>query len=358
MLLKTIILAVFHVHFLTVVSTKETIVFEKGEEGYFCIRIPAVLTTSKGTLIAFGEARLFSCADETQIDLAYKRSTDNGKTWSKLKILVRGNETGDAYTRAGNFAPVQLRYNQRILVPFTKNNLIPMQSYSDDDGLTFSKPEIIHNITKPNWHWVAIGPPGGLLLRSNRIVIPGDYIATGGPSTSFVMINDHNGQVDKWYLGGQMTLEHYTTNECQAVELSANNSVFVNSRTGQGVRIGSYSTDGGLTFSKVQVLKTLVAPPSGCEGSSLYHASTRQLFYSGLAVTGTERTHLSLYVSKDEGENWSFIKTIWPGPSAYSSLTTLSDRSIGILFEGGTNNAYESLLFTIVYNATTNQFII
>ena len=335
-----------------------TIVFQSGESGYSCIRIPALLTTSKGTLIAFGEARLFSCADGTQIDIAYKRSTDNGKTWSELKILVRGNETGDAYTHAGNFAPVQLRYNQRILVPFTKNNQFPMQSYSDDDGLTFSKPEFIPNITKSEWKWFALGPPGGLLLQSNRIVIPGDFsLADGHLSSSFVMLNDHNGQVDKWYLGGEMSLGDYHPNECQAVELSKPNSVFVNSRTNENVRVGSYSDDGGLTFTKIQVLKTLTQPKSGCEGSTLYHSSTRHLFYSGLAVNGTVRTNLTLYASEDEGENWSFIKTIYPGPSAYSSLATLNDQSVGILFEAGPNNPYQTLLFTIVYNGTEKKFV-
>ena len=54
-------------------------------------------------------------------------------------------------------------------------------------GLTFSPPEVIHNITKPDWKWIALGPPGGILLQSNRIVIPGDFRAGDGPSVSFVM---------------------------------------------------------------------------------------------------------------------------------------------------------------------------
>ena len=121
----------------------DTIVFTRGEGGYFCIRIPSILTTSKGTLIAFGEARMYSCSDNTQIDIVYKRSVDNGQTWSNLQILYRGNSTNGNYTRVGNVAPVQLKYNQRILIPFCKNNLIVMQTYSDDDGLTFSPPQII-----------------------------------------------------------------------------------------------------------------------------------------------------------------------------------------------------------------------
>jgi len=336
----------------------DTIVFQKGEGGCFCVRIPALLTTARGTLIAFGEARKFSCADNTEIDIAYKRSTDNGKTWSSLQTLARTNTSG---SWVGNFAPVQLKYNQRILVPFTKNNHIPMQTYSDDDGLTFVEPQVIYNITKPDWRWLALGPPGGLLLQSNRILIPGDYSTAdsgGFLSSSFVMLNDHNGQIDKWYMGGEMSLEDYHPNECQAVELLPSaNSIFINSRSASAstIRIGSYSDDGGLTFNKIKVLNTLVQPPHGCEGSTLYHQNTRQLFYSGLANNST-RTNISLYISKDNGENWSFIKTIFEGPSAYSSLTILSDQSVGVLFEGGNNTPYDSLRFTIVYNGTEKKF--
>ena len=328
-----------------------TIVFQSGESGYSCIRIPSLLTTSKGTLLAFGEGRLLTCADDTQKDIVYKRSTNNGQTWSELKILVRGNASSDSFNRVGNFVPVQLRYNQRILVPFTKNDVWLMQSFSDDDGLTFSIPEMIVNVTKPEWKFLMLGPPNGLLLRSNRVVIPGAF-SLGNPyaTSDFVMLNDHNGQVDKWYLGGIITLENYHPNECQAVELSKNNSIFVNSRTVDIVRVGSYSDDGGLTFSRSQVLKTLTEPRDGCEGSTIYHESTRHLFYSGLAVNGSARTNLTLYASEDEGENWSVVKLIYSGPSAYSSLAILSDQSIGILFEGGLKNPYEYFFFTIIYN--------
>jgi sialidase-1 len=333
----------------------ETIVFSNGEAGYYCIRIPSVLTTIRGTLLAFGEARMYTCNDNTLIDIVYKRSLDNGKTWSNLQILYRGNSSDENFNWVGNFAPVQLKYNQRILIPFCKNNLIPMQTYSDDDGLTFSPPQIIHNITKPNWRWLALGPPGGLLLQSNRILIPGDYstnsnVMGGSFSTGFVMLNDFNGQIDKWYLGGEYNLDDYYPNEGQAVELLPNtNSIFINARSFTTKRIGAYSNDGGITFNKINVLNTLVQPLHGCEGSTIYLQNSRQLFYSGLAETSTTRTNLSLHISKDNGENWMFIKSICPGSSGYSSMTILNDQSIGVLYEkGSTMSAPASLTFTIV----------
>ena len=231
----------------------DTVVFTRGENGYFCIKIPSILTTTRGTLLAFGEARMFSCSDYTETDIVYKRSLDNGRTWSNLQILYRGNSSNEKYNRVGNIAPIQLKYNQRILIPFCKNNLMIMQTYSDDDGLTFSRPQIIPNVTKSNWKWVGLGPPAGLLLQSNRILIPAYYSIhsndNGLFSTGYMTLNDFNGQLDKWHLGGEFNFEDYFPNECQAVELLPNaNSIFINARSLGIKRIGAYSNDGGITF--------------------------------------------------------------------------------------------------------------
>jgi len=343
----------------------DSIVFTRGENGYFCIKIPYILTTARGNLLAFGEARMYSCGDTTQTDIVYKRSLDNGQTWSNLQILYQGNASNDKYTRVGNLAPVQLKYNQRILITFCKNNLIIMQTYSDDDGLTFTSPQIIPNVTKSDWKWVGLGPPGGLLLQSNRILIPAYYSIhtndNGLFSTGYVMLNDYNGQLDKWYLGGEFHLETYFPNECQAVELLPNNnSIFINARSLGAKRVGAYSNDGGITFNKVNVLHTLVQPLTGCQGSTVYHQNSRQLFYTGLAETSIIRSNLSLFISKDNGENWTYIKTIWKGSSAYSSLTIMNDQSIGLLYEWANRSDLiflpDHMTFTIVYNETEKKF--
>jgi sialidase-1 len=175
------------------------------------------------------------------------------------------------------------------------------------------------------------------------------------------MLNDFNGQIDKWYIGGEYNYDNYFPNEGQAVELLPNkNSIFINARSISTKRIGAYSNDGGLTFNKIQLLNTLVQPIYGCEGSTIYHQNSGQLFYTGLAETSIDRNNLSLYTSKDNGENWTFIKTIVPGPSAYSSMTILNDQSIALLYESCSNDnfmfQYDSLTFTVIYNQTKETF--
>ncbi len=59
-------------------------VFTAGEAGYFCIKIPSLLATPSGALLATGEGRHDNCSDYTWTDLVFKRSTDGGKTWCVL----------------------------------------------------------------------------------------------------------------------------------------------------------------------------------------------------------------------------------------------------------------------------------
>lgn len=60
-----------------------------------------------------------------------------------------------------------------------------------------------------------------------------------------------------------------------------------------------------------------------------------------------DRRELTLKVSYDEGATWPVSRLLHAGPSGYSSIATLSDGSIGILYEAGASNSYfETTRFT------------
>ena len=64
-------------------------IFISGQEGSAFYRIPALITTTSGTLIAVADARIERWNDApNNIDLAMKRSFDGGKTWTPLKIIA------------------------------------------------------------------------------------------------------------------------------------------------------------------------------------------------------------------------------------------------------------------------------
>ena len=82
-------------------ALSETVVFRSGEAGYGCFRIPAIVRSPGGALLAFAEGRVKNCGDFGDVDIVLKRSTDGGNTWSSLRV-VAANDT----LQAGNPAPV------------------------------------------------------------------------------------------------------------------------------------------------------------------------------------------------------------------------------------------------------------
>jgi sialidase-1 len=88
--------------------------------GYNTYRIPAIVATTNGTLLAFCEGRKTSLSDAGDIDLVLKRSTDAGDTWGALTIV---QEEGDTATiTIGNPVPVVDRQTGRIWLAFCRNN--------------------------------------------------------------------------------------------------------------------------------------------------------------------------------------------------------------------------------------------
>lgn len=77
-------------------------VFANGTEGYKIFRIPAIVRTASGDLLAFCEAR--EGGDASQIDLVLKRSRDGGRTWQALQIVQDHEDFRDLF--AGDAPPI------------------------------------------------------------------------------------------------------------------------------------------------------------------------------------------------------------------------------------------------------------
>ena len=70
----------------------KTVIYESGKQGYHTYRIPALVVTNNGTLLAFCEGRKTSRGDHGDIDLMLRRSSDSGRTWDQQRII---HEEGD-----------------------------------------------------------------------------------------------------------------------------------------------------------------------------------------------------------------------------------------------------------------------
>jgi sialidase-1 len=313
----------------------QTQLFVSGKGGYHTYRIPSLIVTTKGTLLAFCEARKKSAADHGDIDLVMRRSTDGGRTWSQMKILA---DDGDH--TMGNPCPVIDRKTGTIWLPLCRNNKQVLMMRSADDGKTWSRPaDITRDVKKPNWTWYATGPGVGIQTRSGRLVIPCDNHDPGiKAQQSHVIYSDDGGK--SWKLGGVVGPK---CDECQIVEL-AGGSLMLNMRSYRGTnrRLVAISKDDGKTFSEPKEDSALVEPV--CQASLLrYPGKNGGLLFSNPA--STKRKKMTVRLSRDEGKTWAHAKVLHKGPSAYSCLAVLPDGSIGCLYECGAKTAYETLNF-------------
>src|SRR5688500_14520504 len=62
-------------------------VFEHDSQ-YASMRIPALVLSNKGTLLAFCEGRIGTASDYASMDMLLRRSTDKGKTWGSYIVIA------------------------------------------------------------------------------------------------------------------------------------------------------------------------------------------------------------------------------------------------------------------------------
>jgi len=330
--------------------------FVQGQGGYNNYRIPALLTTQAGTLLAFCEGR--EGGDSSDIDLLVRRSEDGGRTWTPKQVVWdQGRNV------CGNPCPVQDRDTGIIWLLLTWNDSTDSGKKlhngtakdtrrvyvcsSENDGRTWSEPiEITATTKKKNWWWYATGPGVGIQLRQGshkgRLVIPCDHTDKNGHASHIIYSDDHG---KRWQLGGSV---YGGCNECQVVEL-ADGRLMLNmrmQRNSQGKRGIATSKDGGETWSKFKLDQTLIEPV--CQASFLRYTlasnnGKNRLLFSNPA-SATNRVNMTVRLSYDEGRTWPVSKLLHDGPSAYSCLAVLPDGDIGCLYEGG-ETRYGEIVF-------------
>lgn len=329
----------------------ENVPFRSGTEGYHTYRIPALVETTNGTLLAICEGRKTSSSDAGDIDLVLKRSTDAGDTWGPLTLVQE--EGGTAAITIGNPAPVVDRRTGRVWLAFCRNNSRVFVTWSDDDGQTWAeRREITADVKLADWSWYATGPVHGIQLErgahAGRLVLPCDHISTGSVWGSHAILSDDHGAT--WRLGGVVDAQSgYQPNESVAVEL-VDGRVYLNCRNhgGQKRRAFAVSADGGATFGAAALDDALIEPvvqASALRYSAVDQGGATNLILFSNPATASTRTRMTVRRSWDEAATWDAGTLIYAGPSAYSDLVKLRDGRIGLFFEKGASSPYETITF-------------
>lgn len=300
-----------------------------------CYRIPALLTAANGDLIAAIDERVPGCADlrgSRDINIAIRRSTDRGDTWSDPEVIVDfpdGQSASDA-----SMVLDQVTGEIFMFYNFMDLDQEPDVYYlhvirSKDHGKTWSEPEdITSQIAPPDWH------------NDFKFITSGRGIQTRGGKIQHTLVNlkkglhlfgsDDHGKT--WY---RIDTPVTPADESKIAELD-DGRWMINSRVNNpGYRYIHVSDDEGKSW-KSHAAHELTDP--GNNGSFIRYTSLRngddknRLLFANTR-SEDQRENLTVRISYDEGETWSEGKTIYEGSAAYSSLTILDNGDIGLFFE-------------------------
>ncbi|MFJ7068134.1 LamG-like jellyroll fold domain-containing protein [Streptomyces sp. NPDC101115] len=190
-------------------GVQQQVLFRSGTAGYGCFRIPTLTTTKNGTLLAFAEARTSpSCADRGPIDIVVRRSTNEGRTWSPIRVVSSGRAStaGPAQVR-GNPSPVADVMEDKKGAVFLFSNSEPAfpggtrtswVQRSDDDGLTFQAPTAVPRLTTGKG-WFGTGPSHGIQIlkkdhpHEGRLVVGAYETVNGDDQRVGVLYSDDRG---------------------------------------------------------------------------------------------------------------------------------------------------------------------
>lgn len=353
-------------------------VFKAGTSGYSTYRIPGLVVTSRGSILAYCEARKNPKGDWGAIDIMLRRGTDGGKSWSPQRIIasVAGPHHKNPVALAQKLATEgEVTYNNPVAIADRQRGVVHfvfcieyMRAFcmrSDDDGQTFSAPREITPAFEPfrreyDWKVLATGPGHGIQLSNGRLVIPVWLsLGTGGhahrPSVAATIFSDDQGTT---WQRGEIALpnrgEWNIPNETAAVELS-DGSVMLNARSESAAnrRLITVSKDGATGWSTPQFHPQLMEPI--CMGSMVRYSTRkfggkdRLLFANpdNLERTGAiaepgkprDRKNVTVKLSYDEGKTWPVSRAVEPGYSGYSDLAVLTNGSILLLYEKAADGA-------------------
>lgn len=329
-------------------------VFINGQDGYHTYRIPAMVVTRKGTVLAFCEGRKNSHHDTGDIDLLLKRSTDDGGTWSDQMVVYE--DGGDGEITVGNPVPIIEKNSDRIHLFFTRNYKRIFYTKSDDDGLNWSEPkeftDILSGFDYPDRVLIATGPVHGIEMGTGRLAVPvwvcnrnrSDRYkdVTNERMRSGIIYSDDGGE--NWKTGGLVPADLSVLHEATVVERS-DGALLINMRVHDALyRAESVSKDGGITWSSPKYRKDL--PDPTCQ-ASIFRTSHNAFLFVNAAIASKEglenRKNLTFRISKDEGKSWIISFQINEGPSGYSDLAQTKDGSILCIFENGEHNYHEKI---------------
>lgn len=332
-----------------------------GDDKVHTYRIPGLVTSNKGTLIAVYDIRRNGPVDlQADVDVGMSRSTDGGLTWEPMKIIMDMGEWGGRPQDENGIGDPSIlvdRTTGTIWVaavwahgtPGKRNwfssrpGLSPSETSqfmvvrSDDDGLSWSPPINLTTMLKdPEWYLLLQGPGSGITLSDGTLVFPAQFKDEQQlPHSTIVWSRDHG---ETWNIG---TGAKANTTEAQVIELD-DGSIMLNMRDNRKGSRSVYTTDDlGSSWNKHHTSRSALIEPV-CNAAlikGMFRVQGEEksvvLFANPNSVQG--RHHMTIKASLDDGNTWPeeywLLLDMLRG-RGYPNMTRIDDRHVGILYEG------------------------
>lgn len=401
-----------------------------GPSDYY--RIPSVVTTKTGVVVACADARYFTGADNpNRIDKVVRRSLDSGETWGEYIIAVEefGEEKmkasaaidpiltyvpetgriymhychtpagigilnckkgvgetadgykivegkggkkryilkdGSLYTKSGKKTDLTVSDDGSVTKDgSTVGNLYTstdyrefgtstlMMCYSDDDGLTWSKPVSLNTQIKREYmSFIGPGPGCGIVVKNGkykgRIIVPIYYGTRKWPLclSCCVIYSDDNGV--SWSLGetpnntrkihGFRANHFLITNskmltESQVIEQQDGTlKYFMRNHERRRSIAVAYSKNGGESWEDFRFDDNLPQPI--CQASVIKIENADKPYVVLINPASREgRRCGTVRLSEDDGETFKYSRVLKEDEFVYSAMTQMPDGNIGVLFE-------------------------
>lgn len=302
---------------------EKTTLEQHDRDGWSCYRIPGIVVTAAGTLLAYYETRL-DASDWNTRNIGLRRSTDGGVSWSPRRDLIE--QTGDL--TINNPVMIATRHG-RIHFFWEQDYNRFFHQFSDDDGLTWTAPveqtEALTVIrTRYAWTVFGLGPGHGIETRDGRLLLP-VWLCNGGgrahrPSVVTTLASDDGGKT--WQCGEVLPLATGQNQPLAAGQdqllVNPNESALAQLRDGRvlinmrhetpcrrrALAVSANGTDG---WSPPWLADDLPDPVC-CAGMvslpGLSPGDPACLVFSNCATEGPQRTDLTVRISHDDGRSW------------------------------------------------------
>lgn len=332
-----------------------TAVRKAGDDAVNTYRIPGIVQTDKGTLIAVYDNRYLNSGDlPGNIDVGMSRSIDSGKTWQPMRVIMDmgaphdNNGVGDPailfdpLTKKIFVAALWSKGNRSIagslpgLSPDLTGQFVLVSS--NDDGLTWTAPSTITpQVKNPAWHIFFNGPGSGIAMQDGKLVFAAQYWnETKMPFSTIIYSSDHG---STWI--GKILGPKSNTTESQVVE-TIPGKLMLNMRDNRGsFRSVATTADMGLTWAEhstsYNTLQDPICMASFIKARVNVNGTMKDVLFFSNPDTKSGRYNITIKASLDFGETWLPANRLLIDERqcyGYSSLTKINDNTIGILYEG------------------------